>query len=98
MSMKTIIAKLAIFISWALIVWAALGLGPAIAAAYMVFSGRVKPGEPYYLDELAPTHEQAIMLLLIFGVMLAIGFVAKTMAHRWLLITTRSRPTPSARP
>lgn len=84
--MKPMVARITIIISWVLIAWGTLGLGFSIAMAYMLFSGQVKPGEPYYVDDLAPTYAQAAIQLSVFGGMLVFGFVAKTLARRRLLV------------
>lgn len=95
--MRTIFPNLSIFLGWGLIAWGTLGLGATIPVAYMLFTGQVNPGEPYYVDDLAPTTPQAIKSIAIFFGILFVGFVLKFFAKRWLLITSRSRPTPSAR-
>jgi hypothetical protein len=43
---------------------AAVVAANSITALYMVGAGYVAPGEPMYLDELAPTMKEAAVLLL----------------------------------
>jgi hypothetical protein len=84
--MNPTIAKLAkrilLVVSWVLIVLGTLSCGDTIAAAYMLLSGQVSPGEPYSLSDLTPTVGEALMDVLISAMFLVVGFVVRDAVTR----------------
>ena len=54
----------------------------AAAAGYMVAFGGASPGEPIYLDELAPTLRSSVMNLLLGVAAVALGLWGRAYARR----------------
>jgi hypothetical protein len=52
----------------------------AIVGSYMVVFGHVTPGEPMYLDELAPTLGEAMGQATIGVALIALGFLVRAWA------------------
>jgi hypothetical protein len=49
----------------------AINAAYSIVGLYMVVAGNVQPGEPMYLDELAPTGKDALIALFVSVVVIA---------------------------
>jgi hypothetical protein len=66
---------------------------------YLVLNGDVKPGQPIYVDALAPTAAQSATTLVICVVAMALAFALSRLAQSRLREGPNSsfKPTPSAR-
>jgi len=53
----------------------------------MVMSGAVAPGEPMYLDVLAPTKNEALVEAIIGAITIAISFIVRVFVKRRLMQT-----------
>lgn len=62
----------------------AINAAYSIVGIYMVLSGYAQPGEPMYLDELAPTVKNASLTLLASVVVIALALVGRWRTRRWL--------------
>ena len=72
-------------ISWSIIAWGVLILGFITPVLTMLLTGQATPGEPYYVDELAPTNKEAVRSFVIGLLLIIIGFTAKHFAKRHTL-------------
>lgn len=53
-------------IGWAFIAVGAFGLSVWIPLAYLLFSGQVRPGEPYCVGDLAPSYKDLVAGVLLY--------------------------------
>ena len=56
----------------------------ALVAGYMLASGMVSPGQPMYLDELAPEPKEAAFQFLLGSAFIALSLIARTAIRRKL--------------
>jgi len=61
-----------------------VGVAFAIAGGYMVASGAVSPGQPMYLDELAPSSQAVIYQLLVGVALIALSLISRAAIRRKL--------------
>jgi hypothetical protein len=81
--LKGTLAYAGVAVGWLLVVFGAWGLAEYVYVLYMLITGQVVPGEPYSVDDLAPTTAQAFTSTLIACAILAIGFVVIRIAERY---------------
>jgi hypothetical protein len=72
-----------IAVGWLLVVFGAWALFENVYVSYLLITGQLVPGEPYTIDDLAPTIAQALTATLIACAILAIGFVVIRIAERY---------------
>ena len=56
----------------------------AIVGAYMVIAGYVEPGQPVYVDELAPTYLQSLSQFLVGAGLVTLALVSRAVVRRRL--------------
>jgi hypothetical protein len=67
---------------WVIVLCGCIGFAFTLAGAYMLATG-AKPGEPIFLDELAPTAKGAGLNLAYFAAMVAVPFALRSALRRW---------------
>lgn len=77
------LARAGVVLGWFLIVYGALTLAASLPVLYMLITGQVEPGKPYFVDDLAPTTWQALVTSAIGAAAVATGFVVKSFAARY---------------
>lgn len=91
MSMKKTFGRTPIVMAWLMIGWGTLAIGFMAPIAYLLATHQVHPGEPYFVDGLAPIVQEAVLFLLLATGVLVSGFVLKHFVKKLLLITSHSR-------
>jgi hypothetical protein len=81
--MQRTLAHAGLLVGWVLVVLGAIAVGANVPVLYMLASGLVEPGEPYWIDDLAPTMTQALVSTAIACAGLAIGLLVKRVAKRY---------------
>lgn len=76
---RTALGRIAGILAWVAVIYGALAAGASAPVLYLLLTGTVRPGEPYFIDELAPSQEEAIG-----AVLLGIGFVGGGALLRFL--------------
>lgn len=87
------LALAGVVVGWLLVAFGALTLVTTLPMLYLLITGRLVPGEPYW-DDVAPTTMQALTATLIECVVVATGLVVIRMARRYRSKEGRS---PAAR-
>ena len=67
---------------WGVVLVGCGGVAIALADLYMLATGS-KPGTPIFLDELAPTSQQALLQLAYGGALVIIPFLLRAVVKRW---------------
>lgn len=62
--------------------WGTFGLAVWAPVTYLVVSGQVQPGEPYYIDDLAPSVIESVVGLGAYLVVLMLGVCLRVYARR----------------
>ena len=66
-----------IVIGWLFIIYGAFMLVGSLPVLYLLLTGQAQPGEPIFVDDLAPTVRDAIVSTAIAGASVVIGFLVK---------------------
>jgi len=59
------LARIGNFIGWVAIIYGSLKAAASLPVLYMLMTGAVRPGEPYFVDDLAPMPADAFLAVLI---------------------------------
>jgi hypothetical protein len=81
--MREKFAHVGVFVGWILIVLGALSVAANLPVFYLLITGQVEPGKPYWVDDLAPTTTEALAATAIGCMVLAVGLVIKVFATRY---------------
>ena len=81
--MRATLTYAGVAVGWLLVVFGTWVFYESAYVLYLLITGQVQPGEPYSIDDLAPTPLQAFVSTLIACVIVAIGFVVARMAGRY---------------
>ena len=66
-----------IVLGWLFIIYGAFVLVGSLPVLYLLLTGQAQPGEPIFVDDLAPTVKDAIVSTAIGVTSVAIGFLVK---------------------
>ena len=81
--MKSRLALGVIAAAWLLIAYGALVSVAGLPHVYLLLTGELKPGEPSFMGEPAPSLAEALYVLGFAVGILALGFVVKRFALKW---------------
>ena len=82
MSIDLIRHRFSFSIGWLFLIYGVLGVSFSLPVLYLLLSGMVLPGEPYYLDELAPTESESLIEVSIYMSVLVTGLFLRRYAKR----------------
>jgi hypothetical protein len=71
-----------VILGWAMLVLGVPALAFSLPFVYMLVTGQVKPGELCCMGEHAPTLEEATTEVIVFAVIVAVGFVLQDVASK----------------
>lgn len=76
------LAHAGVVFGWLLIAYGALWLAAVLPVLFMLVTGQVQPGKPYWVDDLAPTTQQAFISTLSACVVVVVGFGVKAFSRK----------------
>lgn len=74
--------KLAVWLMWGIIFVGCLYLTFALVALYLLFFGYAIPGQPIFLDDLAPSYGEVATMFVVGLACLGFGFGVRAMLAR----------------